>query len=82
MDSISRFLVAPPIGGALYDRLGFRAPFVFGMIVVALDFVGRILFIERKHALQWQTEASDAPQPDSAPEEPSSEAPIGIFVVS
>ena len=46
-------MVAPPIGGALYDRFGFRAPFIFGMAVVVLDFFGRLLFIERKDAAIW-----------------------------
>ncbi|KAH8120525.1 MFS general substrate transporter, partial [Phellopilus nigrolimitatus] len=46
-------LAAPPIGGALYDRFGFRAPFIFGIIFATLDFLGRILVIERKDALKW-----------------------------
>ena len=46
-------MVAPPIGGALYDRFGFRAPFIFGMAVVVLDFVGRLLFIEKRDAAIW-----------------------------
>ena len=46
-------LVAPPIGGALYNHLGFRAPFIFGIIFTAIDFVGRLFVIERKEALKW-----------------------------
>lgn len=49
----SRTLAAPPIGGVLYDHFGFRAPFIFGIIFTAFDFVGRLLVIERKDALKW-----------------------------
>ncbi|CAL1696710.1 unnamed protein product [Somion occarium] len=44
------FLVGPPVGGALYNAFGFRGPFIFSIIVTAVDFVGRLLVIERKDA--------------------------------
>lgn len=46
-------LAAPPISGVLYERFGFRAPFIFGIIVTAVDLVLRLLVIERKDALKW-----------------------------
>jgi Major Facilitator Superfamily len=46
-------VLAPPIGGALYQRLGFNAPFIFSIGIVLLDLAGRLLVIERKHALPW-----------------------------
>ncbi|KAL5495566.1 hypothetical protein ACEPAI_1029 [Sanghuangporus weigelae] len=46
-------LAAPPVGGALYDRFGFRSPFIFGIIVTGFDFLGRLLVVERKDALRW-----------------------------
>lgn len=48
-----RALAAPPIGGVLYGRFGFRAPFIFGIIFAAIDLLGRLLLIERKDALKW-----------------------------
>lgn len=47
------FLVGPPVGGALYNAFGFRGPFIFAIIVSMVDFVGRLLIIERKDALRW-----------------------------
>ncbi|RDX43975.1 MFS general substrate transporter [Lentinus brumalis] len=47
------FLVGPPVAGALDDRFGFRGPFIFGVIVTALEFIGRLLIIERKDAIRW-----------------------------
>ncbi|KAL1952322.1 hypothetical protein VTO73DRAFT_1471 [Trametes versicolor] len=44
------FLVGPPVAGALDDRFGFRAPFIFGIIVTAAELVGRLLIIERSAA--------------------------------
>lgn len=41
-----RTLLGPPVGGALYARWGYRAPFVFGMSFIALDLVGRVLVVE------------------------------------
>lgn len=48
-----RLLIGPPVGGALYSRFGFRGPFVFGLAVVVVDLIGRILIIERRDALPW-----------------------------
>ncbi len=41
------------MAGALDDRFGFRGPFIFGVIVTALEFIGRLLIIERKDAIRW-----------------------------
>ncbi|KAF8665112.1 hypothetical protein AX16_000579 [Volvariella volvacea WC 439] len=46
-------VMGPPIGGALYDRFGFRGPFIFGLIVTSIDLIGRLLVIERSDALKW-----------------------------
>ena len=34
----------------MYGQLGYRAPFIFGMICAAVDLVGRILVIEKTDA--------------------------------
>ncbi|KAI4522902.1 MFS general substrate transporter [Schizophyllum commune Loenen D] len=55
-------IVGPPVGGALYERFGFRGPFIFGIGCSVADLVGRIVIIERKDALRWaQTGAPAAP---------------------
>lgn len=46
-------LVGPPVAGILYQRLGYRAPFVFGIIVTGIDFLARLLLIERHEAMRW-----------------------------
>ncbi|KAA1468388.1 MFS general substrate transporter [Dentipellis sp. KUC8613] len=46
-------LIGPPVGGALYSKLGFRAPFIFGIIVTFADVVGRLLIIEPRVARTW-----------------------------
>ncbi|KAI8575640.1 hypothetical protein K450DRAFT_260802 [Umbelopsis ramanniana AG] len=37
----------PPIG-ALYHQLGFKAPFIFCIILAAIDFIMRLLIVERR----------------------------------
>ena len=46
-------LVGPPISGALFDRFGIRGPCIFGIIVISVDLIGRLLLIERREALAW-----------------------------
>ncbi|KAI0307480.1 MFS general substrate transporter [Multifurca ochricompacta] len=46
-------LIGPPVGGALFDRFGIRGPCIFGVIVIAVDLIGRLLLIERWEALFW-----------------------------
>lgn len=45
--------MGPPIGGALYQRLGFHAPFIFCLGMNAVDFIGRLIVIEKKDAAKW-----------------------------
>lgn len=40
------------MGGLLYGRFGYRAPFIFGIVLTVVDLVFRWLFIERKDALK------------------------------
>lgn len=46
-------LVGPPVAGVLYKRWGFRAPFIFGIIVTGIDLLARLLLIERHEAMRW-----------------------------
>ncbi|KAF9228298.1 MFS general substrate transporter [Gyrodon lividus] len=45
-------LIGPPVGGALYERMGYKAPFVFGIIFTAVDLVGRVLVDDRRSGSQ------------------------------
>ena len=45
--------MGPPIGGALYQKLGFHAPFIFCLGMTAVDFIGRLFVIEKKDAVKW-----------------------------
>jgi MFS family permease len=47
------FAVGPALGGTLYQKLGFHAPFVLGIALAVVDLIGRIIVIERRVALQW-----------------------------
>ena len=53
--------IAPPIGGALYWGLGWLAPFVFCIIVVGVDLIGRLLVIERKHLIKMGIDGQGRP---------------------
>lgn len=46
-------LIAPPVGGALNAKLGYRAPFIFGMIFCVFDLISRLVVIEKDVAARW-----------------------------
>jgi DHA1 family solute carrier family 18 vesicular amine transporter 1/2 len=48
--------MGPPIGGALYQKLGFHAPFIFCLGMNAVDFIGRLIVIEKKDVAKWSDE--------------------------
>lgn len=54
--NIRRLVVGPPMGGALYSRFGFRAPFIFGEICTVIDLIGRFLIIEQKDLINWNVD--------------------------
>ncbi|KAL1744708.1 major facilitator superfamily domain-containing protein [Schizophyllum fasciatum] len=68
-------ILGPPIGGALYQRFGFRGPFVFGMGCCVVDLIGRIAIIERKEALRWGVDPAAEVLNESTSERPRSPAP-------
>ena len=55
-------LVAPLLGGVVYDKAGYFAVYymAFGMII--LDILLRMLLVERKVARQWITEGGAVPE--------------------
>ncbi|WVQ82530.1 hypothetical protein IAT38_004659 [Cryptococcus sp. DSM 104549] len=46
--------IGPPIGGALYDRLGWHAPFIFCIIICAIDLIMRLFVLERSDLRKWE----------------------------
>lgn len=48
-------------GGVLYERLGYRAPFIFSIVLVAIDLALRIVMIEKHQALRWIRAGHDIP---------------------
>lgn len=73
MNTVARFLIGPPVGGALYSRFGFHGPCIFGIIAAVLDLVGRLIVIERKEALHWNHDPLSIPDDqESNVHEPSS----------
>ena len=64
MSDLYSLLAGPPIGGALYSRFGYNAPFIFGITVAILDVIGRLLLIERKDALHWGFDPTWLPDRD------------------
>ncbi|KAF9116483.1 hypothetical protein BGX27_002155 [Mortierella sp. AM989] len=43
-------MVGPPLGGILQDKVGEKAPYVFCLILIAIDLVARLLIIEPRGA--------------------------------
>jgi predicted MFS family arabinose efflux permease len=52
------FLIGPPIGGIMNEKIGYRSPFILSMGACLLDLIGRLLVIERDQAEKWARETS------------------------
>ena len=46
-------LIAPFLAGAIYDRLGYYAVWIVCLVVIAFDFVLRVIMVEKKTAKKW-----------------------------
>ncbi|KAL8721847.1 MAG: hypothetical protein Q9225_001561 [Loekoesia sp. 1 TL-2023] len=53
-------LAAPVLGGVVYKKAGYPGVFGIGFAILAIDFIMRLLLIEKKVAAQWQTNGSEA----------------------
>ncbi|KAL8645484.1 MAG: hypothetical protein Q9226_007280 [Calogaya cf. arnoldii] len=47
-------LAAPVLGGVIYKKAGYPGVFGIGFAILAIDFIMRILLIEKKTAAKWQ----------------------------
>ncbi|GAA5956568.1 hypothetical protein JCM3765_003486 [Sporobolomyces pararoseus] len=45
--------IGPPAGGAIYQKFGWRGPFVFILIIVVIDLLMRLVIVEKHQALKW-----------------------------
>ncbi|TXT08892.1 hypothetical protein VHUM_03020 [Vanrija humicola] len=45
--------IGPPVGGALYKRLGWNAPFIFCIVINAVDLGVRLLVLEKRLMHNW-----------------------------
>lgn len=64
-------LQAPPIGGALYARFGWNAPFIFCLALCGLDLLARLFVIEQrdlpKYGLPMAINEVDSDEEEEAP---------------
>ena len=62
-------LIAPFLAGAIYDSLGYYAVWIVCLVVVAFDFVLRLIMVEKKTAERWMAKGVDNSNPSRAEEE-------------
>ncbi|KAL8637123.1 MAG: hypothetical protein Q9228_005570 [Teloschistes exilis] len=62
-------LVAPLLGGVVYDRAGYYGVYYMAFALIVLDIILRMVMIEKKVALKWQKEEEPINPPSSAQEE-------------
>lgn len=55
-------MIAPPIGGVVYDKLGNNAVFYLSFGVLGLDILMRALMIERKTAEKYGVDYTESPE--------------------
>ncbi|KUI66758.1 putative MFS-type transporter C18.02 [Cytospora mali] len=63
-------LLAPPLGGVLYEKTGYAGVFGTGMAVLGVDFIMRLLVIEKKVARRYDAaDPQHVSDPDSTPDQ-------------
>ncbi|KAF9928404.1 hypothetical protein BGZ65_006302 [Modicella reniformis] len=53
-------MMGPPLGGVLYEHVGYQAPFFFCFIIILVDFVCRALIVEEREETMRAAVASTA----------------------
>ncbi|KAK7935650.1 hypothetical protein PG985_001145 [Apiospora marii] len=69
-------LIAPVVGGILYDKTGYAGVFGVGSAMLGIDFIMRLLLIEKKVAAKYDSSLADDgtnPRTDAASDEPTEE---------
>ncbi|RUS21766.1 major facilitator superfamily domain-containing protein [Endogone sp. FLAS-F59071] len=62
-------LAGPPIGGVLYANLGPKSPFIFCIIIAVVDFVFRLLIVEKRNSPKEWFENGDVETAAAVPAE-------------
>lgn len=52
-------LAAPVLGGVVYKKAGYPGVFGIGFAILAIDFIMRLLLIEKKTAAQWELKTEE-----------------------
>lgn len=72
-------LVAPMLGGVVYERCGYYAVFYMAFALIALDIFLRLALIEKKLARQWGVVENGSVEPhDASSTEPPADAELVI----
>lgn len=58
-------LIAPLLGGVVFDRAGYNAVFGMAYALIGLDIVLRLLLVEKKVAVRWLPEAPTGTNPEA-----------------
>ncbi|KAJ5922475.1 Major facilitator superfamily domain general substrate transporter [Penicillium verrucosum] len=53
------FVLGPSVGGVTYSKLGYEAVFIISAVLIGIDFVLRLLLIEKKVAIKWIQPGAD-----------------------
>ncbi|KAF2121490.1 major facilitator superfamily domain-containing protein [Lophiotrema nucula] len=69
-------LFAPVIGGLLYAKSGYKGVFGVGIALIGVDFLMRLLMIEKKVAARYKTSSTPPPEIDGATAEPDETSPF------
>ncbi|KAF2638355.1 MFS general substrate transporter, partial [Massarina eburnea CBS 473.64] len=66
-------LIAPLLGGVVYDRAGYNAVYAMAYALIGIDVVLRLLLVEKKVAARWNVKASehDADSNDATSQQPT-----------
>ena len=64
-------LIAPFLAGVVYDKAGYYAVWAICLVVIAFDFVLRVIMVEKKTAKKWNAKKEvDNPNVDRVGEDP------------
>lgn len=72
-------LIAPAVGGAVYEADGYYAVFYIAFGIVTVDILLRLAMIEKKVARQWLPEAETEPETDVEKATLSAAAETGVM---
>ncbi|OAG20098.1 MFS general substrate transporter [Alternaria alternata] len=69
-------LFSPMVGGLLYARTGYKGVFGVGVSLIGIDFILRVLVVEKKVAAKYSSPDSHASEPDGNDHEDTEQTPL------